>query len=155
MTSAPIVTVEILAASVSIGSLVRLAAVSRVARTELDAPARAVLFRAVGRRYAAVGTGSLLVAVGDGLAMAWPPAQWSATVDSAVVLAGFLVLVTAAGMTQARAMGTLQRRVMRTASDPVARHALRRGRKMATALRLVMAGATLAVVVLAAMAISR
>ena len=114
-----------------------------------------MLFRAVGRRYAVVGTGSLLVAVGDGLAMAWPPAQWSATVDSAVALAGFLVRATAAGMAQARAMGTLQRRAMRTASDPVALHALRRGRKVATALRLVMAGATLAVVVLAAMAISR
>ena len=155
MTSAPIVTVEILAASVWIGSLVCLAVVSRVARAELDAPARAVLFRAVGRRYAVVGTGSLLVAIGDGLAMAWPPAQWSATVDSAVALAGFLVLATAAGMAQARTMGTLQRRAVRTAADPVARRALRRGRKVATALRLAMAGATLAVVVLAAMAMSR
>ncbi|MGC8472307.1 MAG: hypothetical protein ACP5PM_08450 [Acidimicrobiales bacterium] len=155
MTSIPIVTVEILAASVWIGSLVCLAIVSQAARTELDAPARAALFRAVGRRYAIVGTGSLLVAIGDGLAMAWPPAEWSATVDSAVGLAGLLVLATAAGMAQARMMGTLQRRVVRTASDPAARHALRRGRKVATALRLAMAGATLAVVVLAAMAMSR
>ncbi len=110
---------------------------------------------AVGRRYAIVGTGSLLVAIGTGLAMAGPPPTWSATIDTAVALAGLLVLATTAGMAQARAMGTLRRRAMSSPAEPAARAAARRGRRVATALRLLMAADTLAIVVLAAMALSR
>ena len=91
-TSAPIVALEILSASVWTGSLVCLAVVSRAARTVLKGPAQVAFFRAVGRRYAIVGTGSLLVAIGTGLAMAWPPPTWSATIDAAVALAGLLVI---------------------------------------------------------------
>ncbi len=151
-TSAPVVAVEILSASVWIGSLVCLAVVSQVARKVLEGPTQVAFFRAVGRRYAIVGTGSLLVAIGDGLAMAWPPATWTATIDAAVALAGLLVLATAAGMAQARIMGALRRRAMGSPADPVARAAVSRGRRVATALRLLMAADTLAIVVLAAMA---
>ncbi len=154
-TSAPVVVLEILAASVWIGSLACLAVVSQAARTVLEGPAQVAFFRAVGRRYAIVGTGSLLVAIGDGLAMAWPPPTWSATIDTAVALAGLLVLATAAGMAQARAMGSLRRRAMGSPADPSARAAARRGRRVATALRLLMAADTLAIVVLAALAMSR
>ena len=154
-TSAPIVALEILSASVWTGSLVCLAVVSRAARTVLESPAQVAFFRAVGRRYAIVGTGSLLVAIGTGLAMAWPPPTWSATIDAAVALAGLLVLATAAGMAQARAMATLRRRAMSSPANPAARAAARRGRRVATALRLLMAADTLAIVVLAAMALSR
>ena len=91
-TSAPIVALEILSASVWTGSLVCLAVVSRAARTVLEGPAQVVFFRAVGRLYAIVGTGSLLVAIGTGLAIAGPPPTWSATIDTAVALAGLLVL---------------------------------------------------------------
>ncbi len=153
-TSAPVVVLEILAASVWIGSLACLAVVSQAARTVLEGPAQVAFFRAVGRRYAIVGTGSLLVAVGDGLAMAWPPPTWSATIDTAVALAGLLVLATAAGMAQARAMGSSRRRAMGSPADPSARAAARRGRRVATALRLLMAADTLAIVVLAALAMS-
>ncbi len=154
-TGAPIVALEILSASVWIGSLVCLAVVSRAARTVLDGPGQVAFFRAVGRRYALVGTGSLLVAIGTGLTMSWPPPTWSATIDAAVALAGLLVLATAAGMAQARTMATLRRRAMTSPADPAARAAARRGRRVATALRLLMAADTLAVVVLAAMALSR
>ena len=154
-TSAPIVALEILSASVWTGSLVCLAVVSRAARTVLESPAQVAFFRAVGRRYAIVGTGSLLVAIGTGLAMAWPPPTWSATIDAAVALAGLLVLATAAGMAQARAMATLRRRAMSSPANPAARAAARHGRRVATALRLLMAADTLAIVVLAAMALSR
>jgi hypothetical protein len=153
-TSAPIVALEILSASVWTGSLVCLAVVSRAARTVLKGPAQVAFFRAVGRRYAIVGTGSLLVAIGTGLAMAGPPPTWSATIDTAVALAGLLVLATAAGMAQARAMGTLRRRAMSSPAEPAARAAARRGRRVATALRLLMAADTLAIVVLAAMVLS-
>ena len=151
-TSAPVVAVEILAASVWIGSLVCLAVVSQVARTVLEGPAQVAFFRAVGRRYAFVGTGSLLVAIGLGLAMAWPPATWSATIDTAVALSGLLVLATAAGMAQARIMGAVRRRAIASPADPVARASVRRGRRLATSLRLLMAADTLAIAVLAAMA---
>ncbi len=151
-TSAPVVALEILLASVWIGSLVCLAVVSQAARTVLEGPAQVAFFRAVGHRYAIVGTGSLLFASGDGLAMAWPPPTWSATIDTAVGLAGVLVLATAAGMAQARTIGTLRRRAMGSPADPVARAAVSRGRRVATALRLLMAADTLAIVVLAAMA---
>jgi len=153
-TSVPAVALEILSASVWIGSLVCLAVVSQAARTVLDGPAQIAFFRAVGRRYAIVGTGSLFVAIGDGLAMAWPPATWSATIDAAVALAGVLVLATVAGMTQARLMGTLRRRAMASPDDPAARASVRRGRQLATSLRLLMAADTLAIVVLAAIAVS-
>ncbi len=154
-TSAPIVALEILSASVWIGSLVCLAVVSQAARKVLEGPAQVAFFRAVGRRYAIVGTGSLLVAIGTDLAMSWPPPTWSATIDAAVALAGLLVLATTAGMAQARAMGTLRRRAMSSPAEPAARAAARRGRRVATALRLLMAADTLAIVVLAAMALSR
>ena len=153
-TSAPVVAVEILSASVWIGSLVCLAVISQVARKVLEGPAQVIFFRAVGRRYAFVGTGSLLVAICMGLVMAWPPTTWSATIDTAVVLAGFLVLATAVGMAQARRMGTLRRRAVASPDDRAARASVRRGRRLATSLRLLMAAGTLAIVVLAAMAVS-
>ena len=153
-TSAPVVAVEILSASVWIGSLVCLAVISQVARKVLEGPAQVTFFRAVGRRYAFVGTGSLLVAICMGLVMAWPPTTWSATIDTAVVLAGFLVLATAVGMAQARRMGTLRRRAVASPDDRAARASVRRGRRLATSLRLLMAAGTLAIVVLAAMAVS-
>lgn len=154
-TNPVMVTLELLAASIWVGSLVCLAVVAQTGRATLDGPAQVAFFRALGRRYAIVGTAALLVAIGAGLAMAWPPSTWSATVDAAVALAGLLVLASAAGMAQARAMGTLRGRSMKAPADPVARAAVRRGRHVATALRLLMAADTLAVVVLAAVTISR
>lgn len=154
-TNPVMVTLELLAASIWVGSLVCLAVVAQTGRATLDGPAQVAFFRALGRRYAIVGTAALLVAIGAGLAMAWPPSTWSATVDAAVALAGLLVLASAAGMAQARAMGTLRGRSMKAPADSVARAAVRRGRHVATALRLLMAADTLAVVVLAAVTISR
>ena len=108
-TRASVVALEILSASVWIGSLVCLTVVSQAALKVLEGPAHAAFFRAVGRRCAFVGTGSLLVAIGMGLAMAWPPSTWSVTIDTAMALAGLLVLATGAGMVQARVLGTLRR----------------------------------------------
>ncbi len=154
-TNPVLVTLELLAASIWVGSLVCLAVVAQTGGATLDGPAQVTFFRALGRRYAVVGTAALLVAIGVGLAMAWPPSTWSATIDATVALAGLLVLASAAGMAQARAMGTLRGRSMNTPADPVARAAVRRGRHVATALCLLMAADTLGVVVLAAITISR
>ena len=156
MTATPtlVVVLAILSACVWVGSLVCLAVVTSAARSVLDGAAQVALFRAVGRRYAVIGTVSLLMAVGAGIDLAWPPSTWSSVIDAAVGLAGLLVLATLAGMVQARAMTGLRRRSMRTPDDAHLSRAVRRGRLVATALRSLMALITLAIVALAAVAVT-
>ena len=154
LTSTPLVAVELIAACIWVGSLVCLALVANVARKVLDGPSQVTFFRAIGRRYGIVGSASLLVAIGAGVALAWPPSSWSGTIDAAVALAGVLVLAAAVGMAQARAMTIRRRRAMSTPEDHDAGRAVRRGRLLAGALRGLMALVTLAIVVLAAQAIS-
>lgn len=127
-----------------------LALVTSAARTVLDAASQVALFRAIGRRYGIVGTAALLVAIECGLALAWRPSTWSNTIDAAVALSGVLVLFTAAGMAQARAMTALRRRAVTAPDDRAAVDAIRRGRLLAGALRATMALVTLAVLALAA-----
>lgn len=153
-TSTPLVALELLAACVWVGSLVCLALVTISARKVLDGPSQVAFFRVIGRRYGIVGTASLLVAIGCGLALAWPPATWSGTIDAAVALSGVLVLATSAGMAQARAMTALRRRVMSGPGDIADTDALRRGKTLAGALRGTMAALTLGILVLAAQALS-
>ncbi|MGH9083192.1 MAG: hypothetical protein ACRDWN_07600 [Acidimicrobiales bacterium] len=153
-TSAPLVAVEILAACIWVGSIVCLIVVTGAARQVLDGRTQVAFFRAVGRRYAVVGTLSLVVAIGAGLALSWPPSSWSSTADAATALAGVLVLATAASMVQARTMTRLGRRAVGTPEDDGARRAVRRGRKVATALRSLMGAVTFAIVLLAAAAIA-
>jgi hypothetical protein len=150
----PLVAVELIAACIWVGSLVCLALVANVARKVLDGPSQVTFFRAIGRRYGIVGSASLLVAIGAGVALAWPPSSWSGTIDAAVALSGVLVLATAAGMAQARTMTTLRRQAMSAPDDLDVARAVRRGRLVAGGLRSLMALVTLAVVVLAAQAIS-
>jgi hypothetical protein len=121
----------------------------------LDGPSQVALFRAIGRRYGIVGTAALLVAIGCGLALAWPPSTWSSTIDAAVALSGALVLLTGAGMAQARAMTGLRRQAVIAPDDLVTANAVRRGRILAGTLRATMALVTLAVLVLAAQVIAR
>ncbi|MGH9169545.1 MAG: hypothetical protein ACRD0Z_01505 [Acidimicrobiales bacterium] len=153
-TSTPLVAVELLAACVWVGSLVCLAVVTSAVRKVLDERSQVDVFRAIGRHYSVVGTTSLLVAIGVGLALSWPPSTWSETIDTAVALAGVLVLATVAGMAQARAMAGVRRRAISSPGDPGAGRAVRRGRRVANALRGLMAVVSLAIVVLAAVAIS-
>jgi hypothetical protein len=61
-----LITAEMLAASIWVGSLVCLALISNVARRVLDAPSRIALFRGIGRVYGIVGTAALFVAVAAG-----------------------------------------------------------------------------------------
>jgi len=153
-TNTPLVAIELIAACIWVGSLVCLALVASVARSVLDGPAQVAFFRALGRRYGIVGTASLLVAIGAGLALSWPPSSWSNIIAAAVALAGLLVLLTGAGMAQARAMGAIRRRSISSPDDEDAARAVRRGQMLAGALRGTMALVTLAIVVLAAQAIT-
>jgi uncharacterized membrane protein len=153
-TSAPLVAVELIAASIWVGGMVCIAVVAKAARDVLDESSQVAFFRAVGRRYGIMGTASLLVAIGTGLALSWPPSSWSRTIDAALVLAGVLVVSTVAGMTQARAMTALRRKVITNPGDSATVCALRRGRLLANGIRGLMALLTLAVVLLAAFAVA-
>ena len=153
-TNTPLVAVELVAASIWVGSLVCLAVVTAAARRVLDTPSQVTLFRAVGRRYGLVGTTALLVAIGAGLALSWPPSAWSPITDSAVALAGLLVIARAAGMAQARAMTRFRRQAASAPEDRGLSASLHRGRLLANMLRSLMATVTLAIVVLAAQIIT-
>jgi uncharacterized membrane protein len=153
-TSAPLVAVELIAASIWVGGMVCIAIVAKAARGVLDESSQVAFFRAVGRRYGMVGTASLLIAIAAGLALSWPPSSWSRTIDAAVVLAGVLVVATIAGMMQARAMTALRRKLIANAGDSSTAVALRRGRLLANGIRGLMALMTLAIVILAAFAVA-
>ncbi len=131
------VALELLSASIWVGSLVCLAVVDRVGRSSFNQATQVAFFRALGRRYAVLGSGAVAVPTWVGLAMAWPPASWSATLDAVVALVGFLVVISLAAMAQARAMGTLRRRFLGAPSDPGAQDMVRRGRIVARTLRVV------------------
>jgi len=153
-TSAPLLVVELIAASIWVGGMVCLAIVAKAARGVLEESSQVAFFRAVGRRYGMVGTASLLIAIAAGLALSWPPSSWSRTIDAAAVLAGVLVVATIAGMMQARAMTALRRKLIANPSDSSTAVALRRGRLLANGIRGLMALMTLAIVILAAFAIT-
>lgn len=141
---------ELLASSVWLGSLVCLAVVASAARSALDAPSRIAFFRSLGRRYGIVGNLALAVAIGVGLAMAWPPSTWGPLEDAAIALAGVLVVATALGIVQARAIGRLRRRSLAAPEDGVLARKVRRGAIAASVLRSVLAVVSLAILALAA-----
>ena len=153
-TSAPLVAVELIATSIWVGGMVCLAIVAKAARGVLDESSQVTFFRAVGRRYGMVGTASLLIAIAAGLALSRPPSSWSRTIDAAAVLDGVLVVATIAGMMQARAMTALRRKLIANTRDSSTAVALRRGRLLANGIRGVMALMTLAIVILAAFAVT-
>lgn len=145
-----LITIELLAASIWVGSLVCLAVVARAASNALPRASRVQLFRKIGQIYGQLGTASLVVAIGVGVALAGWPGNWRADVWAALALSVVLVLITAAGMAQARRMTKLRTRALEHADDsPEAQH-VRRGAMQATALRGLIGFVTLVVIVLSA-----
>jgi hypothetical protein len=145
-----LVAVGMLAASVWVGSLVSLAVVSAAARRTLDPRSRVALFRTVGRSYQYVGTGSLLLAIALGLVLAWPLSEVSDGVRAELVLSAVLVLVAVLGMAQAKRMTVVRRRALDRPEDAGAAALVRRGARTAGALRGLIAGVTLAMVLVGA-----
>jgi hypothetical protein len=66
-------------------------------------------FRALGRRYAIVGTGALAIAIATGAALL-SDQHWTGQLTTLAALTGTLVLVTGLGMRQARRVNTLRAR---------------------------------------------
>ncbi|MEO9222362.1 MAG: hypothetical protein ABI251_11430 [Mycobacteriaceae bacterium] len=143
-----LISVELLAASIWIGSMVCLVVVSRIAKQVLEPSARVQLFRGIGRAYGIGGTVSLLIAIVLGLVLAGKPSNWTGATDVAVALAVVLVALTATGMAQARRMTAARRRSIASPDDAEATEAVRRGARTASVLRSLMGAATLAIVVL-------
>lgn len=144
-----------MAVSIWVGGMVCIAIVARVARDALDEVARVTFFRSLGRRYAMVGTTSLLVAIAAGLVLSWSSLSSSRTIDAALSLAGILLVVTIFGMRQARAMTTLRRIMIANPADNSVANSLHRGRRLANAIRGLMALVTLAIVILGAWIVTR
>ncbi len=145
-----LITVELIAASVWIGSLVCLALVARVAARVLDARSRVALFRSVGQLYRVVGTSALVVSIAAGAALAGSPLEWSVTMDVVAALASVLVVLTAVGVAQARRMTVMRRHAIVLPNDEGAVEAIRRGAASAGVLRGLMATVTFTIVVLVA-----
>jgi hypothetical protein len=149
-----LIAIELIASSIWVGSLVCLVVVSRAASTSIDPDARVALFRALGQRYGFVGSVALLTAIGVGLAMAWPPVRWSNPLSASVALAGILVVLTMFGVRQARAMSRIRRDALSDLGNSQLARSVRRGARSAAVARGLIAGVTLAIVVLAAYVIA-
>ena len=147
-----LVTVELFAASVWVGGLVCIAVVARCAREQLDTATRVAFFRSLGRRYLRVGLGALVIAYGAG-ALLIGAGNWSATKSALAITAAALLIVTCAGVVQARSLSRLRLAALagdpRLGDDYIARRARRAG-----ALRGLIVLLTIALVVLAAVSAS-
>jgi pheromone shutdown protein TraB len=155
MTRTTLIAIGMTAASIWVGSLVCLAVVSVAAREALDGQSRVALFRRVGRLYGLVGTGSLLTATAVGLALAWPLSDVDGAIAPLFALAALLVAATIAGMAQARRMTVHRQRLLAVPGDQRAIERVRRGARVAGALRGSLALITLAIVVIGAHLLNR
>ena len=144
-----LVFVALLASSVWVGGFVAIAVVARVAREQLDPPARVAFFRALGRRYLVVGGSALGVSLASGAALL-ATREWDATALAAVLVTATLVLVTISGIAQARGMTRARAQAVRAPDDPQLAEQVRRGAARAAALRATIGLLTLALLVLAA-----
>jgi hypothetical protein len=144
-----------LAVSIWVGSLVCLVLVSRVASRELDAASRIALFRGIGRLYGIIGTAALAVAIFGGVVIAWPLSELGRTGNAVLVVAGVLVLVTAAGMVQARRMTPRRRHAIEMPEDGRSAQSVRRGAALAGVLRGSIALLTLVILLLGADLLNR
>jgi len=147
--SAPLIAIHALAASIWVGGLVAIFIVTRAASSTLQPAQRVEFFRALGRSYGIVGTLALLVALATG-AILLDDRPWDGLMVAAAIVAGALLIATAAGMAQARAMTRLRRRAVAQVDGEPLDPRVRKGAIVATILRACIGALTLALVVLGA-----
>jgi uncharacterized membrane protein len=141
-----LVVVHAVSAAIWIGGLVAIFVVARAASATLEQAQRIAFFQALGRAYGIVGGAALLVALISG-AILLDDHPWDGLLTAAAIVAAALLVATAAGVAQARAMTRLRRSALASAA-PAGR--IRRGAILAAALRGAIAILTLALVVLGA-----
>jgi hypothetical protein len=137
------------AGAVWVGGFVAIAVVARVAGAQLEPAVRVAFFRALGRSYGRVGGLALVVALACG-ALLLADHPWDGTVLAALVVAGALVLVTAAGVAQARGMTRLRARALDEPGDAELAQRVRAGARRAGVLRAAIGVLSLVLVALAA-----
>ncbi|MFN8163816.1 MAG: hypothetical protein U0R26_08280 [Solirubrobacterales bacterium] len=147
--SAPLIAIHALAASIWVGGLVAIFIVARAASRTFEPAQRVEFFRALGRSYGIVGSLALLVAIATG-AVLLDGHPWDGLMIAAVVVAGALLVATAAGIAQARAMTRLRRRAVTQVGGEPLDPRVRRGALVAAILRACIGVLTLALVVLGA-----
>jgi hypothetical protein len=118
-----LVFLALLGGSVWIGGFVAIVVVTRIARAQLERRAQIEFFRALGRRYLVVGNGALVVGLAAGGVLLADHA-WDGVVLAALIVAAGVVLVTAAGIVQARRLSRLRARAM--GDEALAPHVRRR-----------------------------
>jgi uncharacterized membrane protein len=129
-----LVAVHVLAVAVWIGGLVAIFVVARVASRTLDSAARVAFFRGLGRTYGPLGGIALIVALASG-ALLVDRRPWDGLLSATVAVATGLVLVTVAGVLQARAMTRLRYRALQTSAGDELHARVARGALLADALR--------------------
>jgi uncharacterized membrane protein len=149
MWSVVLVFVHLLAASVWVGGFVAVAVVARVARRELEAPARVAFFRSLGRTYGKVGGSALGIAVLTGAALLGQHG-WDQAAGAAALLALALIVSAVAGVVQARRMTRLRQRAIRRPLDPSLPALIDRGARQALLMRATIGALTLALLALGA-----
>ena len=143
-----LVFIALLGACVWVGGLVAIVVVARAARATLEPRAQVAFFRALGRSYGVVGTTALALTLGSGAALL-SERSWSATALAAVLVAATLVLVTAAGVRQARGMTRLREQALHNATSGILAERVRRGARLAAMLRAAIALLSIALLSLA------
>jgi uncharacterized membrane protein len=153
-TSVPLIAVNALASAIWVGGLVAIIVVARAASRTLEPAQRVEFFRVLGRCYGIVGIVALLVALITGaVLLAGHP--WEGLLVAAAAVAGALLVATAAGMAQARAMTRLRRRAVAQVGGKTLDPKVRRGALLAATLRACIGALTLALVVLGAALVGR
>lgn len=149
MGQAPLLFVALLATSIWVGGFVAIALVARVVRRQLDARSQIAFFRDLGRTYGRVGVVALAVAFASG-ALLMRERDWDATATAAVVASAALIVVTGAGVVQARWMTRARERAIATDRDDATFAQVHRGARVAGALRAAIGGLTLVLLALVA-----
>ncbi len=134
--SAVLVFIHLLAAAVWVGGFVAIVVVVRAARESLEPDQRVAFFRALGRGYGIVGGIALLVALATGaVLLAGRDGGWDAAATVAAVLGAAIVLATAAGVRQARAMTRLRQAALAAPGDESLARRIDRDSRRAAVLR--------------------
>ncbi len=109
--SVPLIAVTLAASSIWVGGLVTIFLVARAASATLEPAQRVAFLRSFGQAYGALGSAALLVALASGtLLLRGHP--WNGLLIATAIVAGALLVVSVAGMAQARAMTRLRRQAL-------------------------------------------